>query len=54
MLEKVDNMLKKSKNSLILTQLQNLQSLIKSKTAGAIIDTINTCLPASKLAPTTT
>ena len=32
MLEKVDNMLKKSKNSLILTQLQNLQSLIKSKT----------------------
>jgi len=31
MLEKIDNMLKKSKNSLIIAQLQNIQSLLKSK-----------------------
>jgi isoleucyl-tRNA synthetase len=35
MLEKINNMLKKSKNNLILTQLQDLQSLIKSKTTAA-------------------
>jgi hypothetical protein len=32
MLNKVDNMIKKSKNQLIITQLQNIQGLIKSKT----------------------
>jgi len=34
MLEKIDNMLKKSKNSLIIAQLQNIQSLIKNKTTA--------------------
>jgi len=31
MLTKIDNMLKKSKNPLIITQLQNIQNLIKTK-----------------------
>lgn len=32
MLAKIDNMLKKSKNSLIIAQLENIQNLLKSKT----------------------
>ena len=31
LLEKIDNMLKKSKNGLIIAQLQNIQTLLKSK-----------------------
>lgn len=34
MITKVDNMLKKSKNTLVTTQLQNIQNLLKTKTAS--------------------